>query len=62
MRRHRHLPGIASEESVMKNGLLIASFSTNLLRNVQELTLLRMVAESKAREADDRAHAREWRT
>jgi hypothetical protein len=58
VREHRHLPGIPSEASVMENGLPVASFSTNLLRNVEELTL-RVVAQSKELEAERRTHARE---
>jgi len=36
---NNHLPGIPSEKSVMSDGLSIASFNANLLRNVEELTL-----------------------
>lgn len=58
VREKRHLPGIPSEESVMKEGLPVASFSTNLLRNVEELTL-RVVAQSKELDRERRDHARE---
>jgi hypothetical protein len=58
VRRHRHLPGIPSEQSVMKDGLPLASFSTSLLRNVEELTL-RVVEQSKTIEAERRAHEKQ---
>ncbi len=36
---NKHLPGIPSEESVTNNGLSLARFNAQLLRNVEELTL-----------------------
>ncbi|HEY6560420.1 MAG TPA: hypothetical protein VI072_24215 [Polyangiaceae bacterium] len=58
VRKERHLPGIPSEQAVMTEGLSVAEFNTNLLRNVEELTL-RVLEQSKQLDAVKRAHARE---
>ncbi len=58
VRKQRHLPGIPSEQAVMTEGLSVAEFNTNLLRNVEELTL-RVLEQSKQLDAVKRAHARE---
>ncbi|HMJ15312.1 MAG TPA: hypothetical protein VK524_28045, partial [Polyangiaceae bacterium] len=57
-RERRHLPGIPSEQTVMSQGLSVARFNTNLLRNVEELTL-RVIEQSKQLDAVRREHARE---
>jgi hypothetical protein len=58
VRKERHLPGIPSEQAVMSQGLSVAAFNTNLLRNVEELTL-RVLEQAKQLDALKRTHARE---
>ena len=53
-----HLPGIPSEEVVLSEGLGVANFSKNILRNVEELTL-RVIEQSKLLEAQQEAHLQE---
>lgn len=37
--KYKHLPGIASEEEIIENGLILGEFNVGLLRNVEELTV-----------------------
>ncbi|CAL1519022.1 hypothetical protein [Chitinophaga sp. MM2321] len=39
IREHRHLPGVASEKEILKDGLDLGEMNKTLLQKIEELTL-----------------------
>ncbi len=47
VKENKHLPGIASEKEMQKNGLQLAEMNIKLLQKVEELTLYTILQEKK---------------